>query len=219
MAPEDEDPVGPLERGRSMRHEGDGELGPASPQIVPERRLGLGVERGGRVVEHEDPRPSREGASERDALLLTSREREPASADEGVDPVSETAEVLLEPRGAGGLDDGLVVDPRAREADVLADRPGEQDRLLRHVSHLAPQGGERQAREVCPVQNDPPGARIDDPGHEPQERALPRADASHDGDRPAGIETERDVRECAPPALLARVRVRHVLEPERPRAW
>ena len=61
---------------------------------VEDRRLGLGVDGGERVVEHQDLRLAHERARERDALLLPAGELHAALADDGVEPLGQPERLL-----------------------------------------------------------------------------------------------------------------------------
>ena len=66
------------------------------PRIASRRptrilRLGRRVDRGGRVVEDQDPRVDDERARDRDPLALAARERDPALADHRVVAVRQRA--------------------------------------------------------------------------------------------------------------------------------
>src|SRR5687768_13973985 len=82
--PEHDHLVGPLERRSRV---GDGQHGaPAVPEdALPERGLGVDVERAGEVVAHEELRRPQEHAGCSRALDLTAREPDAAGPDGSVD--------------------------------------------------------------------------------------------------------------------------------------
>src|SRR5215213_3123289 len=55
-----------------------------APKSVQDVRLDRGVDRGGGIVQDQDPWRSREGPGERDALALTARQGVPSLADDGL---------------------------------------------------------------------------------------------------------------------------------------
>ena len=68
---------------------GDGEDGDGRRQRrdrLADGPLALGVERAGRLVEHEQARSAEEGAREREPLALSTRQKGPAVADERIEP-------------------------------------------------------------------------------------------------------------------------------------
>ena len=85
-----------------------------------------------RVVEDEHARMGHEGAGERHALALATRNGEPTVADDAV----EAAELVDHFVGAGGahrIDHRLVVDlAPCPEQQVVAKRRGEEERLFGH---------------------------------------------------------------------------------------
>ena len=97
-----------------------------APQPAGHRGLGGDVERRERVVQHEHPRPDRDGTGEGDALALTAGQAEPLLADDRVEPVGQP----VREAGAGdleGLFDERVGDRtrtrRCRAARSPARRP------------------------------------------------------------------------------------------------
>ena len=120
-------------------------------QAVADLRLGRRVDRGGRVVEDQDPRVDDERTRDRDALPLAARERDPALADDRVVAVGQRLDELVclcEPRGALDL---LVGRVGAAERDVLAHGRGEEERILRDHADLAAQRCERHVAHVVAV--------------------------------------------------------------------
>ena len=80
----EDDQVGVAHGGQAV---GDDEGGAACAQAVDrflDARLGLDVERAGRLVEHQDRRVLEDGAGDRDALALAARQLAAALADERV---------------------------------------------------------------------------------------------------------------------------------------
>ena len=70
--------------------------------------LGLGVQRAGRLVEHQHPRVAQQRAGDRDALLLAAGEPVAARADHGVVAVGQARDQVVDLGGArGALDLGV----------------------------------------------------------------------------------------------------------------
>ena len=131
---------------------------------------------------------------QRDALPLPAAQADASLADDGVEPVAELAHEAV---GAGEPQrrPHLVVGVAAAEDDVLADRAGEQERLLEHHRPRP-----RPRGDVARVGPDQPAGQLD-------ERALAgagRADDRHDaagrhrqvdvGERRLGLAGERERR-------------------------
>ena len=108
--------------------------------------LGVQVDVRGRLVEDEDPRVGDERAGERDELALAGRELDAALADLGVQAVGEAADEVLGADAAQRAPHLVLGRVGPPEGDVLADRPAEQERLLRHDPHLRAQRGGPRAR-------------------------------------------------------------------------
>ena len=86
---------------------------------LEDRRLGLRVDGGERVVQDEDLRLPHEGARERDALLLPARELHAALAHDGVEPLGQPERLLEHLRLARGVADALPA-PRATSGSSSA---------------------------------------------------------------------------------------------------
>jgi len=128
-----DDPVGVAHGAQAM---GDDDRRAALHQ-ARERGLhggfALGVEVRRRLVEDQHARVRDDRARERDPLLLPARELRAALADRGVVAIGEARdEVVRERVLRGGFDLGLRRHGHRAVRDVVADRSGEQDRLLRH---------------------------------------------------------------------------------------
>ena len=75
-------------------------------QAEADPRLGRGVDRGGRVVEDQDPRVDDERARDREPLALAARERDAALADHRLVAVGQPLDELVrlgEPRRLADL--------------------------------------------------------------------------------------------------------------------
>ena len=111
-------PVGDEQRGAALRERA---------QRVVDRLLGGGVDRGGGVVEHQDPRVGEHRPGQRDPLPLAAGEREPALADDRVVAVGQALDELVRLRGPRGGPHLLVGGVGAAVGDVGADGVGEQE--------------------------------------------------------------------------------------------
>src|SRR3546814_19666288 len=116
-------------------------------ELTLDRGLDLGVERRGRLVEHQDRGVLQDHAGDRDTLALPARQLHPALADEGVvaAPSAQVAQLRNEARRLGQLRSaphvllarlGLAVD------DVVADRACQQRGVLSDHGRLRAQDAE-----------------------------------------------------------------------------
>ena len=71
---------------------------PTAAQAVLDVALGPGVERAGRLVEHQDRRVLQQRARDADPLLLAARQLQPALADHGVVAVRQPGDEVGDPR-------------------------------------------------------------------------------------------------------------------------
>ena len=111
-------------------------------------RLRRRVDRGGRVVEDEDARVDEQRPRDGDPLALPARQRDAALADDRVVPVGELEDELVRLCGACRRLDRLERRIRHAQRDVVADRRGEEERILGDDADLA---AERAPREVADV--------------------------------------------------------------------
>ena len=121
---------------------GDDERGAAVEQAAQralDAALGADVDRARRLVEDQDARVGEQRARERDELPLAEREAEAALAELRVVAVLEPLDELVGADRARGGDDLLARRVGPAEGDVVGDRAGEEEALLRHDPELAAQ--------------------------------------------------------------------------------
>ena len=95
------DPVGQRQRRAAVRDQQRGAAGGEPAQRLVDRRLGHGVHRGHRVVEHQHPRVGEHGPGQRDPLPLAAGQRQPALADHGVVALGQLARRTCAPGRPG----------------------------------------------------------------------------------------------------------------------
>ena len=111
-------------------------------QGVLDDALGRGVERRRRLVEQQDFGVARDGARDRDALLLAAAQLHAALAHGRVVPLGQRRDERVRVGGARGRleararDGRAAVGGRAAVRDVVGDGPRKQQRLLRHEADL-----------------------------------------------------------------------------------
>ena len=128
-------------------------------ELLLDRRLDLGIERRGRLVEHQDRRVLQNHAGEGDALALAARQFDAALADMRVEP--GPAVPILQPldefegmRAPRRVDDRLLGGIRMAIPNVVADRAVQQRGVLRDHADLRPQAFLGQPGDVLPVDQD-----------------------------------------------------------------
>jgi hypothetical protein len=117
---------------------------------VQDLPLVLRIDRGGRLVEHDDGCVPQHRPGQRDALPLPTGQAGAALLDDVVVPARHRGDEPVGVRVPGGLLDLLVGRVQPTEPDVLADRRGEQHRLLEHDRDLLAQAGDGHLRGVTP---------------------------------------------------------------------
>lgn len=156
------------------------------------------VERGQRVVEHQDPGSAEYGTGQGEALALPTGEGEPLLADPGGQAPRQVVHEI-------GLRDGergaylVLVGVRPAQGEVLPDRHGEEGGLLEGDPDPAAQRVELDVADVPAVEGDPPGGDVVQPGHQRQQGRLAAAGGADDGQRLAGLDGQLDAPEhrCA----------------------
>ena len=104
--------------------------------------LRLGVERGRRLVEHEDLRVADERARDGHALLLAARQLDAAVADLRLEAVGERAHEVERVRELRGALDVRAARARAAVGDVVGDGAAEEHGLLGDEADLRAQRGD-----------------------------------------------------------------------------
>ena len=133
------DAVGMEHRGKTM---GDDEARTPDHQIV-ERRLhdllALRIECGGCLIEDEDARILQDGTRDGNALTLTARDADTTLPDLRIVAVLQLCDEIMRIRRTRRLLDLRIRRIEASIADVLANRRGEQHRLLWYQPDLSAQ--------------------------------------------------------------------------------
>ncbi len=215
----DHDPVGARGRGQPVRHHKGGALAREPVGGLVDLCLGGQVERGGGLVEQQHVRVDEFGAGQRDQLALAGREVAAALGD-GVQvaAVQRGDHVVGADRAGGRLDLGIArLGPPVR--DGVADRPGEEVRLLRDDPEPLAVRGEVELPQVGAVGGDPARGRVVEPGHQLDQRGLAGAGLADEGDGlPGGYpQADSGQRVALLPALLGgAVGEAHVLEGDLP---
>ena len=109
-----------------QRRQDDGDLG--SSDWVERRR---------RLVEHQDCWPPVKCASDRQQLLLASRQASARFLEHGIDAVTKSIDDRVETSRADRPPNGIFVncDVRLAKSDVAANGVRQQKRFLRHIAH------------------------------------------------------------------------------------
>ena len=180
---DDDDAVG-AHRGREAVRDQD--RGAALQQAVErllDEGLGLEVEIRGRLVEHEHAGTCEKCSCERDELAFSRRKGLPALVHRRVDPVRESLHQFGEPDRLDRLEHLLLGRFGPGERDVVADRAGEQERLLGNDAELAAEGVDLHRLEGDAVDVDVPRSRVVEAGDELGDRRLSRSGRTDERDR------------------------------------
>jgi len=126
------------------------------------------------LVQDQDARVRQDRARDCDALALAAGEPDAALADHRVVFQLERVNELVAVRDAAHFAHLLHRGVRLAVADVVGDRPVEQEVLLQHDPELRAVVRQAQVREVVAVDPDHPAGRSIERHHEADERALAR---------------------------------------------
>ena len=171
----------------------------------------LGVERGGRFVEDQDLRVVDQRAGDRHSLTFTAGEGIALLADHCVVAVREIHDEVVRVRHLRRLDDFLVGGVGLRVLDVVADRAGEEVRLLQHDADLGAQRVLRDVLDVDVVDHDRAFRHIVQTHQEIDEGRLAGAGMPDHADHLALLHVEVDALEDRVVGVIAEG---HVLEPD-----
>jgi hypothetical protein len=131
------------------------------------------IDRGRRIVKDEHRGIREDRARNRDALALAAGQRKASLAEQGVVAVRQVGDELRRARQLRRLRDLLVGRVRPREADVLAHRVREQERLLENERNRAAHIREPQLPDVVSVETDDAIVRVVQPRQQSGDGALP----------------------------------------------
>jgi len=170
--------------------------------------LRLGVERGRRLVEHEDLRVADERARDGHALLLAARELDAAVADLRLEAVRERAHEVERVRQFRGALDVRAARARAAVGDVVGDGAAEEHGLLGDEADLRAERGDVPGPRVDAVDEERAAVDVVEAEQQGHGRGLAAARRAHqraglarvDGQGQAGVDG---------PVRARRVRERH----------
>ena len=190
---DDHDPIGERQGRATVRDEQRRSGARDSAQGGVDLVLDAGIDGRRGVVEEQDLGVGQQGARERHALPLTTREGQTLLADDGVIAVRELHDELVRFGGAGcSLDLGRRgVGPPER--DVRGDRIGEEERVLEHDADAASQRLQRRVAHVDAVDGHRARMHVVEPGQQEPDGRLARARAAHERDRLAGRDMQAEV--------------------------
>src|SRR5258708_22262682 len=126
----DEDGVRALDRREAVRDEDGGSAGDHAREREAHAKFGVGIDRGGGLVENEDSGIVGEGAGEADELLLAGGECCAALAYRFGELLRQGADEVADVDFVAGTLETLVGNPCRPEADVVGDGASEEERVL-----------------------------------------------------------------------------------------
>ena len=163
--------------------------------------LGFGIERSGRLVEHQDRRVLDERPGDGKPLPLAGGELAASIAQHGVQAVGQGLRVLVHAGDVGRAAERLRVGVGRRVVHVVPQAHGEEHVLLQGDRHVGAQALNVQAAQVHAVDGDAAAVGIEEARQERHQRALAGAGGADDG-RDARLRREGDVAEHGPVVLI-----------------
>ncbi len=150
-------------------------------------RLDLAVHGARRLVEDEQRRIRRDGASERQQLALTDADRRAPLTERLLIAARQTPNdaVRADARRRGR---DLELRNLVREADVREHVSGEEEDVLLHVADQRAQLGQRDLANVDAVHQDSPALRVVEAQQQVDDRRLARAGVPHERERPSRLD-------------------------------
>ena len=162
---------------------------------VLDQLFGLGVDRTGRLIQHEDGGVGQHRPGEGDQLFLAGREAVAPFADVGIPAVFQLFDDGIGRDRSGRRLDFLIGRVEAAVADVLHDGAGEEVGALEDVA----EGGVEPELAALPVvfavDQDLPRGRLEEPAGEVDKGRLARPRLADDRDGRAGGDVEVEVLE------------------------
>src|SRR6185369_590563 len=155
--------------------------------------LRLRVERGGRLVEHQQARIAIQRTRNAQPLDLTARKSRAALADELLVALGHLADEGVRIGALGDFLDAAAVRALVAAGDVLGDGSGEEQVALHHVADLAAVVLLVDAGHVVAVHADLAVGRLVEAHEHLCERRLARATAPHDRHQLARLDLQVDV--------------------------
>jgi hypothetical protein len=204
--PQRRQPVSDDERGAPGHELGDRGL---------EADLGLRIDAGGRLVEHDEVGAPQPHPGEGEELGLAGRQARPAGAEEAVDPTRDKG---IEADAVQRAGDRLVGRRRVEQRHVLPDRALEQLDLLRDERDPPAQLGHRDVGDRDPAQRDGPVGGFDEAEQQAGECGLAAAGPADDPDGATGGDIDVDVVENRASVAVAECHA-PARDRERPRRW
>ena len=195
-------PVGAAERAQPV---GDGDGGPPLDEVLQGQLdfpLGLRVDRGGGLVEDQDPRVDQQRPGDADPLPLAAGEELPPLADQRIVGVGQAEDELVGAGGAGGGDDLLPRGVRPAVGDVLGHRAVEQKRLLQDDADVAAVFLDGEGADVRAVDQDGPLGDVVEAADQVDDGGLARPAGADQPDHLAGGDVQVDRLQHGPAAVV-----------------
>ena len=173
-----------------MRQDQRGAAGHQPIQRLLDDRLVLRIDRGQRLVQHQDRRVAQQRAGDGDALALAAGQARAALADHRLVAVRQRLDEVVRIGGAGGGDEVGLAGIGAAEAQVLLDRAVEQIGVLRHHRDQPAHRFRIERAQVLAADADRAALRIVQPQQQADDGGFAGAAGADDADALAGGDVE-----------------------------
>ncbi len=188
-----DDPVGALGAAEPVGDDDRGAAGEEDTQRSFDVDLGLGVQIRRGLVENDDRRVHQERPTEGDELALPRREAAASLPDRRVETIWQRLQPLGDAHGPAHVPDLAIRRVRLAVAEVVPQRPVEEEVVLGDERGRSGPRGEGEALQVVAVDRHGSLGRVVEAQQQLGDRRLPRPGLADDGEPLAGRHVDREV--------------------------
>src|SRR5271170_6796471 len=188
-----DDPVAAAHRRQTMGDDDDGSVPDDPAHVALDQTLAVIIQRGGRLVEYQDPRIGGERPRDRQPLALAARKIGAALLDHRVVALGQLVDELVGARQTRHLDHLRTRHRGLGEGDVLVDGAIEEQALLQDDADVPAQPSRIDLAQIRSVQQNLSLVRQIEALDQLGERRFARAGRADDADDLAGPNPERDI--------------------------
>ena len=194
----DQDQVGFFHGCHTLGDDDLGGVGDLFPESLPDHGIGVGIHRGGGVVQDQDLGLFQQSTCDTQALLLTAGNVGAALFDVGVVAIGEAADEVI---GAGqltGMDHFFVGGVGIAPAEVILDGAGEEDVLLEDHGDLIAEGFYIVVPDIDAAHFQSAGGNVIQTGNQLDQGGLGRTGDTQDAHGHTGLDVQIDVLQRIP---------------------
>ena len=153
----------------------------------------MGIQRGCRIIQNENPRVSQYGACDSHPLLLATAEFNAILADFRLVAIRELHDKAMHVGGFGGRDDIGIRGILSPVTNILLERHGEEQRLLRNHPDMAAHAIQTDFSDIPTINPNHPLLHIIKACQQVDERGLPRSGWTNNRDDFSRLNAKVDI--------------------------